>query len=210
MTYDHMSPREVFEQALELLDYDAFREEQAEARADGRYLGVGTSSYVEPTTTGMGYYGTEGATIRIEPSGKVNVYVAGGSTGNSLETTAVQLAADALGVDIDDVNTIQGDTAAHPVRARHRRQPQRVDARRRRRRDGRDPARAHRRHRRPPPRGRARGHRARRRPGDASGAPRRSACRSRRSPRSPTSTSRRCRPTCRPGSRPAAATGRRR
>ena len=45
----------------------------------------------------MAYYGTEGATIRIEPSGKINVYVAGGSTGNSLETAVVQLAADALG-----------------------------------------------------------------------------------------------------------------
>ena len=62
----------------------------------------------------MGHYGTEGATIRIEPSGKVNVYLAGGSTGNSLETTAVQLTADALGVDIGDVNTIQGDTALTP------------------------------------------------------------------------------------------------
>ena len=65
--------------------------EQADARAAGRYLGVGTCTYVEPTTTGMAFYGTEGATIRIEPSGKVNVYVAGGSTGNSLETTVVQL-----------------------------------------------------------------------------------------------------------------------
>ena len=65
----------------------------------------------------MGFYGTEGATIRIEPSGKVNVYVAGGSTGNSLETTVVQLAADALGVDIDDVATIQGDTAVTPFGA---------------------------------------------------------------------------------------------
>jgi carbon-monoxide dehydrogenase large subunit len=114
MTYDHISPSEVFELGLEMLDYEAFRREQAEAREAGRYLGVGTCSYVEPTTTGMGYYGTEGATIRIEPSGKVNVYVAGGSTGNSLETTAVQLAADALGVDIEDVNTIQGDTAVTP------------------------------------------------------------------------------------------------
>ena len=56
-------------------------------------------------------YATEAATIRIEPSGAVNVYIAGGSTGNSLETTVVQLTADALGVNIDDVNTIQGDTA---------------------------------------------------------------------------------------------------
>jgi carbon-monoxide dehydrogenase large subunit len=111
MTYDSISPLETFEHALDLLDYDAFRSEQAGARAEGRYLGVGISNYVEPSTPGFGYYGTEGATIRIEPSGTVNVYIAGGSTGNSIETTVVQLAADALGVAIDDVATIQGDTA---------------------------------------------------------------------------------------------------
>ena len=111
MTYDSISPLETFEQALTMLDYDAFRAEQAEARTRGRYLGVGISNYVEPSTPGFGAYATEAATIRIEPSGKVNVYIAGGSTGNSLETTVVQLTADALGVDIDDVATIQGDTA---------------------------------------------------------------------------------------------------
>jgi aerobic carbon-monoxide dehydrogenase large subunit len=111
MTYDNISPIETFEQALAMLDYEAFRAEQAAARADGRYLGVGLSNYVEPSTPGYGVYGTEAATIRIEPSGLVNVYIAGGSTGNSLETTVVQLAADALGVKIEDVNTMQGDTA---------------------------------------------------------------------------------------------------
>jgi carbon-monoxide dehydrogenase large subunit len=115
--YDHVSPLETFEQALALLDYDAFRREQAAARADGRYLGVGTCTFIEPTTPGYGVYGTEGATIRIEPSGAVNVYVAGGSTGNSIETTVVQLAADALGVDVADVATIQGDTAVTPFGA---------------------------------------------------------------------------------------------
>ncbi len=117
MPYDNISPTETFEQALEMLDYEAFRREQAEARASGRYLGVGTCTYVEPTSSGTGFYGTEGATMRVEPSGKVNVYVAGGSTGNSLETTVVQLAADALGVSIDDVATIQGDTAVTPFGA---------------------------------------------------------------------------------------------
>jgi carbon-monoxide dehydrogenase large subunit len=111
MTYDSISPLETFEQALTMLNYDAFRNEQAIARSTGRFLGVGTSSYVEPSTPGYGSYGTEAATIRIEPSGMVNVYIAGGSTGNSIETTVVQLTADALGVRIDDVHTIQGDTA---------------------------------------------------------------------------------------------------
>lgn len=117
MPFDHITPLETFDHAIAKLGYDGFRREQAEARASGRYLGVGTSTYVEPTTSAMGNFATEGATIRIEPSGKVNVYVAGGSSGNSLETTVVQLTADALGVDIDDVNTIQGDTAITPYGA---------------------------------------------------------------------------------------------
>jgi carbon-monoxide dehydrogenase large subunit len=111
MAYDSISPMATFEQALAILDVDAFRKEQAAARADGRHLGLGMSNYVEPSTPGYSTYGTEAATIRIEPSGKVNVYIAGGSTGNSIETTVVQLAADALGVAIDDVHTVQGDTA---------------------------------------------------------------------------------------------------
>ncbi|HWE55472.1 MAG TPA: xanthine dehydrogenase family protein molybdopterin-binding subunit [Acidimicrobiales bacterium] len=117
MTYDHMAPIQVFDKAIELIDYESFRHDQEVARSEGRYLGIGTSSYVEPTTAAMNHYGSEGATIRIEPSGAVNVYLAGGSTGNSLETAAVQLAADALGADIADVNTIQGDTALTPFGA---------------------------------------------------------------------------------------------
>lgn len=53
----------------------------------------------------------------MEPTGKINVYVNGGSTGNSIETTVVQLTADALGADIEDVSTIQGDTAVTPYGA---------------------------------------------------------------------------------------------
>ena len=117
MPYDHMASLETFEMALSMLDYPAFRAEQAAARAAGRYLGVGISCYAEPTAAAFGYFASEGATIRIEPSGKVNVYVAGGSTGNSLETTVVQLTADALGADIADVATIQGDTAVTPFGA---------------------------------------------------------------------------------------------
>lgn len=117
MPYNDSTPLETFEHALSMLDYDAFRQEQERARAEGRYLGVGTCTYIEPTTGATPFHSTEGATIRIEPSGKVNVYVAGGSTGNSLETTVVQLTADALGVDIADVNTLQGDTAITPFGA---------------------------------------------------------------------------------------------
>jgi aerobic carbon-monoxide dehydrogenase large subunit len=117
MPYDHMSPSETFEQAVAMLDIEAFRTEQTEARAKGRYLGVGTSTYVEPTTSSMGPFANEGATMQIDSEGKVTVYVNGGSTGNSLETAAVQLTADALSVDIEDVTTIQGDTDVTPYGA---------------------------------------------------------------------------------------------
>ncbi len=117
MKYDNISPLETFEQALAMLDYQAFRAEQAEARKVGRYLGVGTSNYVEASTPGYGAYATETAKICIEPTGRVVVYIAGGSSGNSIETTVVQLAADALGAKIEDVDTIQGDTAVTAVGA---------------------------------------------------------------------------------------------
>jgi carbon-monoxide dehydrogenase large subunit len=109
--YDDVSPSETFEKALSMLDYEAFRAEQSEARAAGRFLGVGISNYVEATTPAALDFATEAATIRIEPSGHATVFIAGGSTGNSLETTVVQLAADALGLNIADVATVQGDTA---------------------------------------------------------------------------------------------------
>lgn len=117
MPYSHVAPADTFEQAVKILDHEGFRKEQAEALAQGRYLGLGFSAYIEPTGAATGHLGTEGATIRMEPTGKINVYVNGGSTGNSLETTVVQLTADALGADIDDVSSIQGDTAVTPYGA---------------------------------------------------------------------------------------------
>ncbi|MDT5009779.1 MAG: aerobic carbon-monoxide dehydrogenase large subunit, partial [Mycobacterium sp.] len=117
MPYDHVAPADTFEQAVKILDHEGFRKEQQDALAEGRYIGLGLSAYIEPTGAATGHLATEGATIRIEPTGKINVYVNGGSSGNSIETTVVQLTADALGAEIDDVATIQGDTAVTPYGA---------------------------------------------------------------------------------------------
>ena len=117
MPYDHVAPADTFEQAVKMLDHEGFRKEQAEALAQGRYLGLGFSAYIEPTAAATGHLATEGCTIRMESTGKINVYVNGGSSGNSIETTVVQLTADVLGADIDDVATIQGDTAVTPYGA---------------------------------------------------------------------------------------------
>ncbi|MBV9089883.1 MAG: xanthine dehydrogenase family protein molybdopterin-binding subunit [Mycobacteriaceae bacterium] len=117
MPYDHVAPADTFEQAVKILDHEGFRREQRDALAQGRYIGLGFAAYIEPTGAATGHLATEGAAIRMEPTGKINVYVNGGSTGNSIETTVVQLTADALGADIDDVATIQGDTAVTPYGA---------------------------------------------------------------------------------------------
>lgn len=117
MPYDNCAPADTFEQAVKILDHEGFRKEQAEALAAGRYIGLGFSAYIEPTGAATGNLATEGATIRMESTGKINVYVNGGSAGNSIETTVVQLTADALGANIEDVATIQGDTAVTPYGA---------------------------------------------------------------------------------------------
>ncbi len=49
MPYDHVAPTDTFEQAVKILDHEGFRKEQADALAQGRYIGLGFSAYIEPT-----------------------------------------------------------------------------------------------------------------------------------------------------------------
>jgi carbon-monoxide dehydrogenase large subunit len=116
LVYETVSPAETLEQAAELIGYEQFRRDQEAARAEGRLLGIGLSLYVEPQM-GFGILGTEAATIRVEPSGKVNVYMSTGSHGQSVETTMAQIVADEMGVAISDIRIIQGDTRATPYGA---------------------------------------------------------------------------------------------
>ncbi|HEX4530897.1 MAG TPA: xanthine dehydrogenase family protein molybdopterin-binding subunit [Acidimicrobiia bacterium] len=108
-----ISPEETLAQATEMAEYAAFREEQQQARAAGRLIGVGISLYIEPQTP-MSVYGAEPCHIRVEPNGTVDVYLGSGSHGQGLETTTAQLVAEHLGVDFDEVAVHQGDTAETP------------------------------------------------------------------------------------------------
>ena len=112
--FTEITPLETLDQALEMLDYEAFRKEQAEARAEGRYLGLGLSVYVEPTSMGGATLHTEGATVRIESSGRVVAFLGTTSHGQSVETTMAQVVADTLGVGYDDVTVVQADTQSTP------------------------------------------------------------------------------------------------
>jgi carbon-monoxide dehydrogenase large subunit len=118
MELDNVTPTATLEQAVEIIDYDAFRTEQQRAFNDeGRLLGVGIGSYVEPTSMASGNLGVETATVRVQPSGTVTVLLGTGSHGQGVETTMAQVVAEYLGVDIESVVVVQGDTASAPFGA---------------------------------------------------------------------------------------------
>src|SRR5882672_7316997 len=107
ITYDPGNFPAAFERALALLPYDEWRRRQ-KARAGGvRRIGVGLACYAQGT--GLGPY--EGATVRVDPSGKVYVYIGVTAQGQGHGTTLAQIAAAELGAKLDDVQIVAGDTS---------------------------------------------------------------------------------------------------
>jgi carbon-monoxide dehydrogenase large subunit len=94
--------------ALARSDYDTFRERQAKARAEGRYIGIGIANYVEGT--GLGPF--EGVTVRVLPSGKVAVATGATNQGQGQRTTLSQIIADHLGCRLEDIVMTVGDTGS--------------------------------------------------------------------------------------------------
>jgi carbon-monoxide dehydrogenase large subunit len=102
----------------ELVDVEAFRKEQAEARLQGRYLGLGYGFELTPegcslpnSTLLSGY---DGATVRVSPTGQVTILTGVTSPGSGNETGIAQIVADRLGVSLENVRVIQGDTERCP------------------------------------------------------------------------------------------------
>ena len=110
VTYDSGDYPACLRKAQDLIGYDQFRREQSRARFEGRYIGVGIGAYVEGT--GLGPY--EGAIVQIESSGKVLVTTGATPQGQGHVTTMAQIAAHELGINVDDVTVITGDTGAIP------------------------------------------------------------------------------------------------
>ena len=109
--------------AREVLAYDDLRTRQAAARRQGRLVGIGIANYMEQTAHGMTEYakrmmpitpGFDSATVRMDPQGTVWIAVGVHSHGQGLETTLAQIAADELGVSIDDIQVVYGDTQVSP------------------------------------------------------------------------------------------------
>jgi carbon-monoxide dehydrogenase large subunit len=119
--YDGGTYKECIERARDLVDYDGFRSRQAEARERGVYLGIGFVPYVEPTAWGSdmgkvnGYLAAEifdAASVTIEPDGSVTVTCGLHNHGQGIETSLAQVTADQLGVRMENVKVLMGDTSS--------------------------------------------------------------------------------------------------
>ena len=97
-----------YDKALEMIGYDQFiQEEQPKLRAEGKHFGIGVVPFIE--TTGVGPY--EGARVAVEPSGKISAATGVGTQGQSHMTSFAQIIAEQLGVDVEDISLVSGDTS---------------------------------------------------------------------------------------------------
>src|SRR5687768_17033136 len=114
LDYDSGDYEGALDKAQQIAGYAKLREDQKKAREEGRLIGIGVSTYVEICALGpsqaMPAGGWESATVRIEPTGKVTVLTGASPHGQGQETSFAQIAADELGVNINDVTVIHGDT----------------------------------------------------------------------------------------------------
>jgi carbon-monoxide dehydrogenase large subunit len=108
LVYDSGDFPGALEAALRAAGYAEFRREQARLRGEGVYRGIGISGYVEGTAIGP----FEGASVKLDLSGRALVATGAVNSGQGHETSFAQVAADALGIPLDWVTVVGGDTAA--------------------------------------------------------------------------------------------------
>ncbi|MFN8571542.1 MAG: molybdopterin cofactor-binding domain-containing protein [Gemmatimonadaceae bacterium] len=123
LQYDSGNYGPALDKAMNLADYKGFRAQQAAGRKQGKYVGIGFSSYIEacgiaPSAV-VGSLGAqaglyESGTVRVYPTGKITVLTGSHSHGQGHETTMAQIVANELGVTIDDVDVVHGDTGRVP------------------------------------------------------------------------------------------------
>jgi len=115
LMYDSGDYAKPLNKALEQVDYAGLRREQEKARKEGKLMGIGISTYGEICAMGPSFAlpagGWESATVKIEPTGKVTVLTGASPHGQGEETTFAQIVADELGVEMNDVLVVHGDTA---------------------------------------------------------------------------------------------------
>ncbi|MBK8905667.1 MAG: xanthine dehydrogenase family protein [Anaerolineaceae bacterium] len=123
LVYDSGNYQALFDTAEKLSDYKKLRQEQEKARQDGRLIGVGVSGCIEasgpaPSAVAVGLGAAiglyESGVIRVHPTGKVAVLTGSHAHGQGHETTFAQVVADELGIPMEDVEIVHGDTERTP------------------------------------------------------------------------------------------------
>jgi aerobic carbon-monoxide dehydrogenase large subunit len=123
IVWDKSGFQECLNAACGAIGYDTLRARQKEARAAGRWIGIGIACYAELTGIGSRISvapgmpintGTETAIIRIDSTGAVTAAFGVASHGQGLETTLAQVVAEHLGARFEDIRIVQGDSAAVP------------------------------------------------------------------------------------------------
>ena len=122
MKFEKLSHHQTLDKLLALMDYKKLRSEQEALRKQGIYRGIGLAAMIEVTNPSPAFYGVggarisaqDGATLRLEPTGMVTCMVSVTEQGQGTEAIFAQIAADAVGVSIDKVRVITGDTGTTP------------------------------------------------------------------------------------------------
>jgi len=121
LQYDSGNYEPVLKRGLEMVGYEQFRADQKAAEGSGKLLGIGFSTYIEacgiaPSAV-VGALGAraglfESAQVQVHPTGKVSVYSGSHSHGQGHETSFAQVVADKMGIPMEDVEIIHGDSDA--------------------------------------------------------------------------------------------------
>ncbi len=122
LKFEKLSHHQCLDKLLQMMNYDGLRAEQKALREKGIYRGIGLAAMIEVTNPSPAFYGVggarisaqDGATLRLDPSGMLNVLVSVTEQGQGTEAVFAQIAASMVGVSLDKVRVITGDTAVTP------------------------------------------------------------------------------------------------
>ncbi|MDH3319109.1 MAG: molybdopterin-dependent oxidoreductase, partial [Betaproteobacteria bacterium] len=120
--FEKLSHHQTLDKLLALMDYPKLRAEQAALRKEKVYRGIGLAAMIEVTNPSPAFYGVggarisaqDGATLRLEPTGMLTVMCSVTEQGQGTEAIFAQIAASAVGVSLDKVRVITGDTGVTP------------------------------------------------------------------------------------------------
>ena len=122
VNFEKLSLHACLDKLIEMADYDNLHTRQARLREEGVYLGIGISTIIEQTAYGAIYYGPtdarvsvqEGCTLKLEATGKIRCLTSATEQGQGTTTGIAQIVVQELGVSMNDVRVLHGDSSVSP------------------------------------------------------------------------------------------------